>query len=178
MRLRSGILYEGYCSLKSKIFPLVLDSVKISPLLQSSVARENSYDIDEPIPEDARHPDDYLQATVPPTTGLDDIDILPELGATSTPLVDSPPESRKNQGKKRRKKAKKVQEGANTYARKAATMHAGPSVDVNTGIHVKDFPAKKGGYSAKTKRYRYRDKLYSLEELLDMGFTLVEWDGM
>ena len=106
---------------------------------------------------------------------LDDVDLIPQMD--SVDIQGEETASTRISGSKRRRNAKKNRHyKPDEHAQETVRAAARTPIPVDIDLHL--LPSKQGAYGAKTTYYRYRDKIYTLQELLNMGFRLVKWDGM
>ncbi|KAF8163730.1 hypothetical protein B0H34DRAFT_696626 [Crassisporium funariophilum] len=122
------------------------------------------------------------------TAAVDDLEIATHGVAAAArvskrPRTPSPepqkPQSHRNK-KRAAKRAAKIAKEGHAPTERTIFEHVQLSTPVETTLHAESLPSALGAYSALRLREsaEVREKEYSLKELLNGGFRLVEWDGI
>ena len=199
MRLRSGVEFVPY-ALKRTFHPRatpqnpISTSVDVEPLLQGAVARENLRF------EQGEDDSEGLGVTSRPPTPLSEFDPEDDVEAPAQPLptteTEAPaqplPTSGAQTAAKKRRNAAANKRRANKRARLASSGHqphayaANPSTaahhskkqrPLRVSADAGDFPASGSGSWVGLRKKGVKNEPWTVSELVEGGFTFVEWDG-
>ncbi|KAL0957335.1 hypothetical protein HGRIS_001143 [Hohenbuehelia grisea] len=91
-------------------------------------------------------------------------------------IQKQPVHSRKRR-KRREKKRAEVENYAPSERTQRVVLERASSPLQAAGLATEDLPSKAGAYGVKHEDFAYAKRTWNLQELIDMGFELIEWDG-
>lgn len=152
--------------------PIVCASdFELGALLQEAFAQESDAveNVDDP-PEDV-------------DIAPEDIGVIPEDPESSKSLPIHPPVAAEGSGVNRshRRRRKKRQDNISAVGhrprKQAGSKYTEMAHSVSTDLALEDLPVARGGYSAIPGKKHGAKKSRCVEELIERGFTYVEWNG-
>ena len=187
MRLRSGADFAPYYlkhTFRSQTTPEnpISTSVDVEPLIQCAVAQEDAGF------EQGEDDSEGLGVTSRSPSPLTELESEDEAGASGQPHASSETKSgakkRRSAGANKRrskKRARLATSGHQPYAYAAspstAKYHAEELRPLRVPEDANDFPASKSGSWVGLRKSGAKKKPWSVSDLVESGFTFVEWDG-